>query len=172
MSRYDELCNAYVAARNEFFQRRERCVAFAAMLMKGFETYIGAPLFQMRFVPHTGDAAAAKTNSPDAAAWLGNDGRWHFLIGLPLVERVQGSNKGGTTQTLRFDLHVAPVETGFNVGVTGTNERFDLPATENAPEHQPFFEFLYGQMARVYQQPGLKFLDNMPDTLRTLHGDR
>jgi hypothetical protein len=172
MSKYDELCSAYVSARRSFFARRDVCIAFAGTLMKGFEGYLQSPLFQLRFIPRTGETSDIKACTPQTAIWLGADDRWHFLLGLPLIEKAEGPGKPGTSQTLKFDVHMVPAGDRFDVGVTGRDERFDLPATEGAAEHQPFFDFLFQQLAAVYGRPGLRFLDHTVDSKLTLHGDR
>jgi hypothetical protein len=172
VSKYDELCKAYVAARTSFFRRRDACSAFADILMKGFEGYLQSSLYQLRFIPRTGETTDIKACTPQTAVWLGADGRWHFLIGLPLVEKTQAAGKGGTSQMMRFDLHVAPSGDRFDVGVTGFDERFDLPKAEGAAEYQAFYDFLFERMMAVYGRPDLKFLDHAADSRLSLHGDR
>jgi hypothetical protein len=172
MTKYEELRDAYVAARTSFFARRDKSAAFAAKLVQGMETYLASPMFQLHFMPHTGDAASLKASSADTAIWLGADDRWHFRVGLPLTDRVQGVSKGGSTQTLLFEMHLFPEGDGFNIGIAGWPERFTLPATPGTPEHQAFYGFVFEKMIEVYRKPGLKFFDNMADTQRPITGER
>jgi hypothetical protein len=166
MSKYEELRDAYVAARSSYFASRDASSAFAAVLVQGLEKYLGSPDFQMHFLPASGDVSSAKLTTSDTAVWLGPDARWHFSVGLPLTDRKQGVHKGGSTQTLVFELHVAAQDGGFSVGLKGWPELFTVPATAGAPEHNALFEFLFDKMAEVYKRPGLKFHDNMADTRR------
>lgn len=172
MSRFEELRAAYVSARNAYFARRQAAIALAGVLARGFESFLQIPKYQLQFIPSTGDFSSSKAGTAETSVWLATDECWHFRVGLPLSDRALGTGKGGSTQTLVLELLAAPEGDGFSVWLKDRPERFSLPATAEAAEHLPLFEYLYEQMAAVYRQPGLRFFDNMADTTRPVSGER
>lgn len=171
MSKYEDLRDAFVGARNAYFARRQAVITLAGVLARGLESFLQVSPFYLQFIPSTGDSSSSKSGTAETAVWLTADERWHFRLGLPLSDRAPGTGKGGSTQTLVLELQVAPEQGDrFQVGLKDRAERFSLPVTTGAAEHVSFFEYLYGQMAAVYRQPGLKFYDNMADTTRAVTG--
>jgi len=170
MSKFDELCQAYVAAKQEFFAQRAAAVAFASNLLAGLEAYLGAPPFQLYFQPHNREASSTKTRTADGATWLGDDGLWHIAMALSLRENQDMSQKNLTPQTVTFELVARPSETGYCVKLRGANDEFNVPATAGSAEHAALDEYLFQRVLRSYKAEGQRFLENVTVSQRAIDG--
>jgi hypothetical protein len=168
MSRFDELCQAYVSAKKGFFAQRAAAVAFAGELLAGMETHLGCPPFQLYFLPHNRDASSTKTRTADGAVWLDDDGLWRFAMALCLRETQDTSRKDAIPQTVKFEMVVRPSETGYTVKLKGWDDEFSLPSTDGSGERAAFYENVFQRVLDSYQQPGQRFLENVIESQRTI----
>jgi len=168
MSKFDEIRQAYVNARKNFFDQRDASAVFALSLIEGMERYLECPPYQIHFLTHTHQATAAAAHDAKGAVMFGNDGLWHFNIGMELVDNVDGFHKNAARQTLAFELLVQPDGTGFSVGFKGWTDRFILPATGESPERTRFYDFWFKHIIDSYLQSGHRFFEDMADSDRTV----
>lgn len=168
MSRFTEIHQAYLDARNAFFAERDRCAAFAAGLLNGLERYLECPPTHLRFIPHGGLTAATKTREAQATPTIDAEGFWHCEVALEIGDSDIGARKESARQTVIFELLLQPNATGFSVSIKGLARRFALPAVTDSPEHTAFFEFLFQQIITSYHQPGQRFFETLADSRRTI----
>ncbi|MEO0085083.1 MAG: hypothetical protein ABIK37_00470 [candidate division WOR-3 bacterium] len=170
MSRFAELHQAYLDARQAFFAERDRCAAFAASLLDGLERYLECPPAHLRFVPHGGLTTATKTREAQATPTIDADGFWHCEVALDIGDTDTAGRKESARQTVFFELMLKPTGAGFTVSIKGSAEKFTLPAEAGSPEHTAFFEFLFQQMVASYRRPGQRFFETLADSRRTIGG--
>jgi len=168
MSKFDELCQAYVSAKKDFLARRAAAVSFAAGLLAGMEAHLGCPPFQLYFLPHNREASSTKTRTADGAVWLDDDGLWRFSMALCLRETQDMSRKDAIPQTVRFEMAVRPTETGYTVKLKGWDDEFSLPSADGSGEHAAFYESVFQHVLGSYRQPGQRFLENVIESQRTI----
>jgi hypothetical protein len=168
MPKFDELLQAYVAARHDFFTRRDASVAAAASVFSALETYLGSPRFALHFQLSSGDSSTNRSLKPEEAVRFDPDGTWRFGVGLDLNESVGGFRKDVASQTLALDVVLAPAGEGFSLGLRGSKERFNVPLVVKPGDCTPFCEFVYGRMLASYQQPGQSFFEGASASRRTI----
>jgi hypothetical protein len=170
MSKFDEIRQAYVDARRSFFAQRDASAAFALSLVEGMERYLDGPPNLIHFLTGVRQAAAAGAHHAKDAIVYGNDGLWHFGLGMELVDNQEGFNKNAARQNLAFELVVKPDGPGFSVGLKGWDDQFTLPANGDSPERTRFYGFWFRRIIDSYLQPGQRFFENMADSDRTVSG--
>jgi hypothetical protein len=170
MSKFDELCEAYVSARKGFFARRSACAAFARAVLEGMEQYLGCPPFQLYFIPSNYEPASIKTRTAEGAISCADDGRWRFAIGLSLRESQDTTRKDITPQTVRFELVLRPTDSGYAVRLKGWDDEFVLPATDGTAAHTAFYEFIFQRVRESYLGPDQRFLENVTESQRQIGG--
>ena len=170
MSKFDEIRQAYVDARKSFFAQRDASAAFALDLVEGMERYLDGPPYLIHFLTGVHQATAAAAHHAQDAVVYGNDGLWHFSLGMELVDNAEGFNKNAARQNLAFELLVKPDGTEFSVGLKGWDDRFTLPASGDSPERTRLYDFWFQRILDSYLQPGHRFFENMADSDRTVRG--
>jgi len=170
MSKFDEIRQAYLEARKSFFAQRDASAAFALDLVKGMERYLDGPPYLIHFLTNTRQATAAASHDAKDAAVYGNDGLWHFSLGMELVGDKEGLHKNAARQSLAFELLVKPEGTGFSAGLKGWDDRFALPASGDSPERTRLCDFWFQRIIDSYLQPGHRFFEDMADSDRTVRG--
>jgi hypothetical protein len=170
MSKFDEIRQAYLEARKSFFAQRDASAAFALDLVKGMERYLDGPPYLIHFLTNTRQATAAASHDAKDAAAYGNDGLWHFSLGMELVGDKEGPHKSAARQSLAFELQVKPEGTGFSAGLKGWDDRFALPASGDSPERTRLYDFWFQRIIDSYLQPGHRFFEDMADSDRTVRG--
>jgi len=85
-TRFDDLCASYAAARQSFFDYRDRHVAVAGKVVRGLVEYLGCPRGQVVcLLPAEEDEEHEKGPLP-AAIRLGEDGSWHLRVGVTVYQ--------------------------------------------------------------------------------------
>ena len=170
MSKFDEIRQAYVDARKNFFDQRNATAAFALKLVEGMERYLECPPYQIHFLTNVRQPTSATAHDAKGAVTYGADGLWHFNVGMELVDDKEGFHKGAARQVLAFELLVRSDETGFDVGLKGWTDRFDLPATGDSPEQTRLYDFWFQRILDSYLQQGHRFFEDMADSDRAVSG--
>jgi hypothetical protein len=170
MSKFDEICQAYVDARKSFFAQRDASVEVARGLVQGMERYLDGPPYLIRFLTNMRQAAAATPHDAKDAVLYGADGRWHFSLGMELVDNKEGFNKNAARQNLAFELLLKPDGAGFSAGLKGWDDQFALPVTGDSPERTRFYDFWFQRILDSYLQPGQRFFEGMADSDRAVSG--
>ncbi len=170
MSKFDELREAYVAARKSFFDQRDASAAFALDVIEGMERYLECPPLHVHFLSNTRQATTATAHDAKSAVTFGADGLWHFNVALELVDNKEGPRKDAARQTIAFELLVQPCSAGFNIGLKGCKDRFSLPAAGDSVERTRFYDLWFQRIIDSYLQPGQRFFENMADSDRAMGG--
>jgi hypothetical protein len=85
MSKFDELCAAFAAARTEWFAYRDKCQSFAGRLLGGFLKYSECPKEAAIWARLSPDGTAEPAPIFDAIK-LEDDGLWHARLLLTIYE--------------------------------------------------------------------------------------
>jgi hypothetical protein len=168
MSKFDELRQAYISARKEYFARRDASAVFALSFVEDMERYLECPRLRVRLLSSTGASSSTAARDGKGAVALGSDGQWHFRVGLDLVDDADGFHKDAARQTVVFELLVQPDAGGLNVGLKGWSERFSLPATGAPAERARLYDFWFKRVIDSYLQPGQGFFEHAADSNRTI----
>src|SRR5580658_645508 len=84
MTKYEEMCSAFVGARDQAIPYRDRCVANMNSLVRGFIDYCAIPDGQIAVVERGGDHTPV---SLQEAMEIDDDAYWYLALRLTLVER-------------------------------------------------------------------------------------
>lgn len=87
MSKFDEMCAAYVESRKNWFSYRDKCSDAMRRLAAGFIKYCEIPEDQVRLVPVTGEDRQGKTFSLLGAMNVEDQGFWQLGMQITLFEK-------------------------------------------------------------------------------------
>jgi hypothetical protein len=167
MSKFDEICQAFTAAKATHFQERDACCDLATHLAEGMRKYLETPTFHLYFMPRSREGSSVKARTARDAVWF-QDGEWHFLIGMIVVHAGDGPRYQTGPEMVLAELVVQRPDGGFSVGLQGWPDRFSIPADTDYDACLPLYEFVARQMVEVYRQPHLRFLESGQETQRVL----
>lgn len=167
MSKFDEICQAFVAAKTAHFEERDACCAAATHLAESFRAYLESPAFHLVFMPRSREGSSVKARTAKDAVWGDRDG-WHFILGLSVVDIGDGPRHETGPELMVAELVLRQAETGFDVTLQGWPDKFNIPADANIAACTPLFEFAVARMIDVYRRPHLRFLEGGQESQRVL----
>ncbi len=168
MPKYDDLCRAYVTARNNYLSQRDAFALVATKVNESMHAVLGAPPFTVYYVPNSRESGSVKQRTAATSVWFGQDGLWHFALALSLIGKIPGARHDTSPQVVQFEAIGTPTTNGFALTMRGTEEKFELPANCSAADCTAFCEFVYNRVLDSYNQPGQVFLENVTESKRTI----
>lgn len=151
MSPFQELCKALENAREAFKGNRSECVWFAAQLSRGLIDHSGWPRELVSLESLTGATSGTRTENPEDAMNLEDDGFWHVGLRLTLEEP-----KGRDSILLRIRLK--KLEKRYIISLF---ESEDFEVAEPKPEAlQPIYDAILNAVKRHYDHGLRLFLEN------------
>ncbi|MFO7651962.1 MAG: hypothetical protein R6X13_11555 [bacterium] len=167
MSKFEEICQAFVAAKRTHFEERDACCATATHLAESFRNYLESPSYHLVFMPRSREGSSVKARTAKESVWYDHDG-WHFMLGLSIVDAGDGPRHETGPELMVAELVLRKSEAGFDVSLNGWPDKFSVPADANPEACAPLFDFTAQRMIDVYRQPHMRFLEGGQESQRVL----
>jgi len=87
MTRYEDLCQAYVTSRNNYFAYHKECLEFCGRLLDGLVKNFEIPADRIRVIPVDQPPEPGKEYELAQVMKLAPDTFWHFGLEITLCER-------------------------------------------------------------------------------------
>ncbi len=154
MSKYENLCHAYAAARKDFFENREGCRQIAEQLVTGLAAHLGCEPDQLRYVRFSARGGDRTDQTLDEVLSLGAGDIWNFGVRLMLHE-----TPGATpSEAFLIGISLEPVTGGYVLYARGVPEKYRLlKSGDNSHVMSTFYENLYRRIRDSYKNPKLRF---------------
>lgn len=152
MSKFEELCAALSAVREEYSAYRQQCMAFIGQLKQGLAEYLDAPEGSIAFFAVEGSFAGRRVDGPAASMHLGDDTYWHFGIVLDLFEEeglMPYHNVG-----FRFRLKEVA---GIYVLHVEDSQQFEIPV-DDPSRAKAVYDFIFQHLKNRYRNAFHNFL--------------
>jgi hypothetical protein len=163
-TKYQELCNAFVKAQDEFKQFSEDCLQFGETLIASLIRYYRVPKKRVHFFEpdEEGDLQLAK-KPLEEVMFLRDDAWWQLSIGITLSEAEEVS----TLETVILEILFRRDSQGhYIVKLHGERESFQIDRTQKQP-FAPFFDYLHEKIVVSYST-GLQTFIDQPKTIRNI----
>lgn len=147
MSKFQEICQAYQEAQNEFKRFQNASVVFAEELWKRMVEYFEVPINQTTLYKISEQGGFEIANPPFGDfITLRNDGFWEFGIGITVFQHEKSYPRDNVLLYLliRKDLHE-----GYQVKLAGSQEFFTIHEN-NDTEYEAFFNSIYNTIIDSY----------------------
>jgi hypothetical protein len=167
MSKFDEVCQAFMTAKQAYFDEKEACCVLLTRIAEGMRKYLETPTYHLYFLPRGREGSAVKVRPSKEVAWREVDG-WHFNLGMSVVDAADKPDYVTGPEFVVGEVVARRDGEGFEVRLAGRPERFKLPAEPSVEDQAPFYEFFFKQMLETYVRPGVMFFEGGPEIHRVI----
>jgi hypothetical protein len=138
MSKYQELCSAFMQAYGQFTNYREECHDFAAGLFNYLAHWLEVPPSNIQLISIGPNGGYAPASSLPDAMMPTEDGSWYFGIGVALSQDYLRTSE----EMVVFHLFIRKENGGFTARLGPEGRKFALDA-DNLETFGPFCEFAF-----------------------------
>jgi len=165
-SGYDEICESYTEARNEYSKYKDTCLGFLDGLILNFINYIGAPHSHFRFTPFYDNVNKSNPDemySVRQAAILGDDAYWN--IGVLL--KINDLAREHTESYMLIAIKVKYADNNYDLQFNSGGKYFTFKVTENTVEKcKHFFDSIKNTIINTFDNHLQRVLDNEKEIRR------
>ncbi len=154
MTKFEELCEIYTKAENDFYNYKWKCIDFAKNMGNGVANYLGCKTEDIQYYSYDSEGKTHETHHRDAL-FLRKDTFWHFGMGINLY-RV-GQNYPDMLHM--FDLAIKGKKKSFIVQFPQLNERFTINPNKSE-DFQPMYDLIFNNIKDRFENQLEKFLKN------------
>ncbi len=155
MTKFEELCQIYTKAEEDFKDYRWKSVNFAVKLGKGLADYLECEQEEIQYYRPPDKEGKLMEAHPRDALLIDIDTSWHYGMGVNLY--VEGNQDNPMNYT--FDLALKMVNEKFALRFMKEKKEFSLDPTK--PEDLiPVYDLIYDMIKNRFQQELEKFLNN------------
>jgi len=154
LSKYEDLCAAYAAARKSFAAGRSAALKQAEQVVAGLVGYLGCDKRHIRFARFNTREEEKPNYTLDEVLRIVSGNTYSFGLGLTLFETAGAP----PAETLLIGISIEPVAGGYILYAKGLTEKYRLLLTaDNSHVLSNFYETLFRRIRENYKTPYLRF---------------
>ncbi|MBK6400372.1 MAG: hypothetical protein IPP27_01975 [Bacteroidetes bacterium] len=156
MTKFESICDSYSGAREEFKKYRSECHQFAGDLWKGIVDHFQIPYSQLSFFKLNEEGEYESVPAPIFNTLsIRADSFWEFAFGINVYE----GKDVFPQETIILGLIFKKLkDRNYLVKLIDYEEEFEIDES-NLPDHQKFYEYLFGKITESYTIGLQTFLD-------------
>ncbi|MFQ5482403.1 MAG: hypothetical protein ACE5ER_06550 [Nitrospinaceae bacterium] len=154
MNRYEELCQAYVASRNNYLQYHQSGLEFSGQLLTGLAANFQIPEDRVRVIPGDQPAEAGKEYTLAEVMKLGPDAFWHFGLEITLCERPDLC-----LQQVLIRFRIKKTDSCFTVLLGDRSEEEFSIDPEKGEDFQNLFDYVFTFVKNLFEHGLEEFLE-------------
>jgi len=159
MTRYQDLCEAYVTSRDNYFSYQKECLEFSGQLLQGLASDFQIPDDRVRVIPVDQPPEAEKEYTLAQVMKLGPDTFWHFGLEFTLCERPELC-----LQQVMIQFRVKKERDHFLVKLGNRAQEEFRIAPELDGDFRDLFDHIFNFVKNAFEHGLEEFLENpQPD---------
>jgi len=152
MTKFEEICEIYTQAENDFYNYKWKCIDFAKNMGNEVANYLGCKTEDIQYYSYDNEGNPHEAHTRDAL-FLRKDTFWHYGMGINLY--IIG-NKDPSMSHL-FDLAIKGKKKSFIVQFPELKEKFTINPTK-PEDFQPVNDLIFNNIKDRFEDQLEKFL--------------
>ncbi len=152
MTKFEELCEIYTNAENDFYNYKWKCIDFAKKMGNEVANYLGCKTEDIQYYSYDKEGNPQEVHPRDAL-FLRKDTFWHYGMGINLY--ISGNKDPSMSH--QFEMAIKGKKKSFIVQFPKLNEKFTI--NPNKPEDfQEFNDLIFNNIKDHFENQLEKFL--------------
>ena len=152
MSKFQDLCNTYSTARQNYFDYWQECADFVTELVDSMTRYFEMPADKLKFVPLKQPPEFGKTYCAKESMHLEQDTFWYAGVMLTLCH----IKKDEPDESIILPILVKKIGDEFTVKLGPMGKPLAIKKGDN---YREFYDYVYNQILDTYKDRLHKFLE-------------